>query len=188
MLRDSHHHYLSNRQLCFSLGLEYMAWPRLHFVVWPKSGGGSMTDGLSCSDILVAAKKHSSSVSDQHPSNIRFPLNSTAETKVIDIHSSWIEQEFARSWQYQGRQQWMTTQSNWERWEDPRVTKPNHDIHYVLQNNQDLQGSLNGEMWHWQLVLILSCTWSSSIRHTTMICLIPLLDPCTSFSRWIISW
>jgi len=27
-----------------------------------------MTDGLSCPDILVATKKHSSSVSDKHPS------------------------------------------------------------------------------------------------------------------------
>ena len=147
-----------------------------------------MTDGLSCPDILVATKKNSSSVSDKHPSNIHFPWNSTAETKVIDICSPSIKQEFAKIRQYQGQQQWMTTQSNWETWELTRVTKPNYHILHVLWNNRDLQGALNGEMWYWQLVSILSCTWSSSIRHTTMICPIPLLDPCTSLSRWIISW
>ena len=68
-----------------------------------------MTDGLSRPDILVATKKHSSLVSDKHPSNIHFPWNATAKTKVIEIYSPSIEQEFAKSRQYQVQQQWMTT-------------------------------------------------------------------------------
>ena len=159
-----------------------MAWPRLLSVVWPKSEGGLMTDGLSCPDIRMATINHSSSISNKHPSNILFPWNSTAKTEVIDICSPWIQQEFAKIGQYQGQQQWMTTQSNWETWELTRVTKPNYHILHVLRNNRDLQGALNGEMWYWQLVSILSCT--GPIESDIQLWFTSYL----SLSRWIISW
>ena len=81
-----------------------------------------MTDGLSYPDILVATKKHLSSVSNKHPADSHFPWVPTVETKVIDICSPSIEQEIARSQEYQGQQQGMTTQSTCESREVPRAT------------------------------------------------------------------